>query len=60
MVMDPGEQLRAAFESVALPLWDRIHTNRQQALNLAKLRDSLLPRLVSGKLLLQSSVSEPS
>lgn len=59
-VMDPGEQLRAAFEAVARPLWTRIHANRQQALNLAELRDALLPRLISGKLQLQSSVPEPS
>lgn len=49
-VMDPGNRLRIAFESVAQPLWVRIHANRQQALNLAKTRDTLLPRLISGKL----------
>lgn len=49
-VMDPGGSLRAAFEAVAGPLWARIHANRQQALSLADLRDTLLPRLISGKL----------
>ena len=49
-VMDPGNRLRIAFESVAQPLWARIHANRQQALNLAETRDTLLPRLISGKL----------
>lgn len=48
-VMDPGNRLRIAFESVAQPLWARIHANRQQALNLAETRDTLLPRLISGK-----------
>lgn len=49
-VMDPGGSLRTAFEAVAGPLWARIHANRQQALSLADLRDTLLPRLISGKL----------
>lgn len=57
-VMDPGAQLRKAFEAIAMPIWARIHANRQQALNLAELRDSLLPRLVSGKLQLQAAASE--
>lgn len=49
-VMDPGKSLRCAFEAVARPLWARIHANRDQALRLAELRDTLLPRLISGKL----------
>lgn len=49
-VLEPGQALRDAFESVAAPLWAKIHANRQQALDLTELRDTLLPRLISGKL----------
>jgi type I restriction enzyme S subunit len=49
-VLDPGQAARDAFETIAVPLWARIHLNQQQALDLTKLRDALLPRLISGKL----------
>ena len=39
-----------AFEAIAQPLWARIHANRTHALKLTELRDTLLPRLISGKL----------
>lgn len=57
-VMDPGERLRTAFEVIAKSLWARIHANRHQALNLAELRDMLLPRIVSGRLQLPFSILE--
>lgn len=49
-VMNPGVLLRMAFEVIVQPLWARIHANRTQALQLAEIRDGLLPRLISGKL----------
>lgn len=49
-VMEPGREVRIAFESFAQPLWARIHANRALAMKLAEIRDSLLPRLISGKL----------
>lgn len=57
-VLDPGEPLRTAFEAVVRPLWTRIHANRQQALNLTELRDTLLPRLISGKLRLPEAQAQ--
>jgi type I restriction enzyme S subunit len=39
-----------AFAAIASPLLQRILDNRQQAATLADLRDTLLPRLISGKL----------
>ena len=39
-----------AFATMATPLLQRILNNRQQAATLASLRDTLLPRLISGKL----------
>ncbi|GIX52515.1 hypothetical protein CQA4T8M7_17710 [Sphaerotilus natans] len=49
-VLEPGAGPRRAFEAAAAPLWARIHANQQQALALSELRDTLLPRLISGKL----------
>jgi type I restriction enzyme S subunit len=41
-----------SFATIAKPIFDRIGHNRQQAQTLANLRDTLLPRLISGQLLL--------
>lgn len=49
-VLEPCQEIRSVFEHLAAPLWARIHLNQQQALDLAELRDTLLPRLISGKL----------
>lgn len=40
----------AAFDKAAAPLLQKIEHNRQQAATLAALRDTLLPRLISGQL----------
>jgi type I restriction enzyme S subunit len=46
----PSNPVLAAFESVCGALEARITKNRAQALALSELRDTLLPRLISGKL----------
>lgn len=57
-VLNPGDQPRKAFEAVAQSLWARIHANRAQALHLVEVRDSLLPRLISGKLRLPEAQTQ--
>jgi type I restriction enzyme S subunit len=47
-----------AFASMASPLLQRILDNRQQSATLAHLRDTLLPRLISGKLRLPDAERE--
>lgn len=47
-----------AFASIASPLLQRILDNRQQSATLAQLRDTLLPRLISGKLRLPDAERE--
>ncbi|GAB3369638.1 restriction endonuclease subunit S [Lysobacter rhizosphaerae] len=47
-----------AFESIAAPLLRQVERNRQRAATLAQLRDTLLPRLISGKLRLPEAVVE--
>lgn len=46
----PTPTVVKAFESLAAPLFERVHANRLQAQTLATLRDTLLPRLISGQL----------
>ncbi len=49
-VCEPPSQLVSAFDALAHPIFERILANNLQALALTSLRDTLLPRLMSGKL----------
>lgn len=49
-VVAPSDEVAAAFAACSQPLYDKIVSAKQQARNLADLRDTLLPRLISGKL----------
>lgn len=57
-VLVPPLPLQIAFDSLAAPLWARIHENSSQAQVLASLRDALLPRLISGQLRLPQAQEE--
>lgn len=52
----PSEPVVSAFEHTASPLFARIVENERQAQTLAQLRDTLLPRLLSGQLRLAEGV----
>lgn len=54
----PPEQVAEAFDSIVRPLIARIHANIAVATNLTELRDTLLPRLISGKLRVPEPASE--
>ena len=49
-VICPSAEVNQAFENLAAPLLGRICENCKQAQTLADLRDTLLPRLISGQL----------
>lgn len=49
-VLVPSIELRRAFDSTVAGLWARIHCNSAQVATLSTLRDTLLPRLISGQL----------
>ncbi|MGY1426546.1 restriction endonuclease subunit S [Lysobacter sp. A289] len=49
-VLLPPPEVLAAFMAVVSPILDRIKTNEGHGAELAELRDTLLPRLISGKL----------
>ena len=53
----PPPKLVDAFAAAASPLIDRIETNEHHRIALTELRDTLLPRLISGKLRLPESES---
>lgn len=46
----PSQCVAAGFNVMVYPLFQRIHTNIEAARVLSELRNSLLPRLISGKL----------
>jgi len=56
-VLFPNELLALAFSEVAEPIIEKITVNQLQAQNLATLRDTLLPRLISGQLRLPELVN---
>jgi type I restriction enzyme S subunit len=54
----PSAGVLQEFDSVVLPLRKRFSANQTQSQTLATLRDTLLPRLISGQLLLPEAMQE--
>ncbi|HEY5779993.1 MAG TPA: hypothetical protein VIT00_14720 [Terrimicrobiaceae bacterium] len=52
-VVIPSPALIQAFTKMATPMFDRINRNTEQSRTLATLRDTLLPKLLSGALSLK-------
>ena len=52
----PSKEILCAFDNIVLPLRKKFATNLKQAQTLANLRDTLLPRLISGQLRLPESL----
>ena len=50
LIAVPTEQVARAFGDTVQPIQIKISNNHAQAQTLATLRDTLLPRLISGKL----------
>ena len=50
LVIPGGGQLATAFDELIQPLFWRSHQNRKESRTLAALRDTLLPKLLSGEL----------
>ncbi|MGE6149580.1 restriction endonuclease subunit S [Aeromonas media] len=53
----PDGDVLCAFHEVAQPIFNKVAANHQQAQTLATLRDTLLPRLISGQLRLPEAES---
>lgn len=52
-IIKPDSKVLAAWEHLVSPYLNQIHTLTQQAQTLAQLRDTLLPKLISGELSLE-------
>lgn len=57
-VIRPEKALIAHFDSVTSPIHDRLFNNEKIAQSLAALRDTLLPRLISGQLRLPEAEAQ--
>ena len=53
----PSIEILDAFSNIADPLFERLIENERQAQTLTQLRDTLLPRLISGQLRLPEAES---
>jgi type I restriction enzyme, S subunit len=53
----PAQPLVRAFDGICKPLLDRIAENERQRRLLAQVRDTILPRLMSGKIRLPGVIS---
>ena len=49
-VVDPGSELKNAYEIIASPNFERLRINLEQSRAVAELRDTLLPKFISGEL----------
>lgn len=54
----PTIEIRGAFDQLAVPIFDKIKANELHRCSLTELRDTLLPRLISGKLRLPDAERE--
>ena len=50
IMLPSNEEIIEAFETITSPIRERIELSKQEARTLAALRDTLLPRLISGEL----------
>lgn len=55
--MIPSQPVLAAFDSQIAPIFAAIHANEEQSRNLAAMRDTLRPKLLSGELALSRTSS---
>jgi type I restriction enzyme S subunit len=50
VILVPSESVLAEFSNIISPIFEQIYQNIKQAQTLTRLRDTLLPRLISGQL----------
>lgn len=54
-IIAPSSDVMKKFNEIATPLDERIRVNTEQINSLTKIRDKLLPRLISGKITIQKA-----
>jgi len=55
-ILIPPKELVAAFSKVISPLFEKVRINQSECQSLSKTRDLLLPRLLSGKINISSTI----
>ena len=56
-VIVPSKEILGSFDSLVKPLFDKIKSNQMENQNLEDLRDTLLPKLLSGEIELKESAA---
>ena len=56
-VCNPSKEIREAFDHQIAPIFDRVFSNDLQTKTLAALRDTLLPKLLSGELSVAEAIN---
>ena len=56
--VDPSQLIRDVFSSVTIPMFNRIQNNVSENHTLAELRDTLLPKLISGEIRVKDAERE--
>ena len=59
-ILLPSEDVFEGFTCQTLPIFEKIIDNAKEILNLEGLRDTLLPKLISGELEVNESLLEPT
>jgi type I restriction enzyme S subunit len=54
-IINPGSQVMATYDQQVRPIYERIVTAEQESRTLADLRDTLLPKLISGELRIEDA-----
>ena len=54
----PSSEVIAAYDELVMPLMERMNANLMQSRSLTNLRDTLLPRLISGQLRLPQAMAD--
>ena len=58
VLLTPGPELLSAFQTAISPLFRQVHCLTRQMRALGELRDTLLPKLLSGELLVADAIAE--
>ena len=56
--VNPSEKIRDKFSSITLPMYKKIQSNVAESETLVELRDTLLPKLMSGEISVKDAEGE--
>ena len=56
--VNPSEKIKAKFSSITMPMYKKIQNNVAESETLVELRDTLLPKLMSGEIQVKDAKRE--